>query len=116
LHCGNGESEFVCWGAGNPRWWFEEALKAAGIVDFSWHCLRHTFASRLVMSGADIRTVAELLRERTLAMVMRYAHLAPDYKLAAVERMESVFTAETDTKLTPSQTLTRASELRILFC
>jgi site-specific recombinase XerD len=35
-----------------------------------------TFASRFVMSGADLRTVAELLRDKTLAMVMRYAHLA----------------------------------------
>ncbi len=46
------------------------------------------------MSGADLRTVAELLRDSSLAMVMRYAHLAPDYRLAAVERMESVFNPE----------------------
>lgn len=108
LHRRNSENRFVCGGAGNPRWWFEEALKAAEIADFSWHCLRHTFASRLVMSGADVRTVAELLRDRTLAMVMRYAHLAPDYKLAAVERMESVFSAETSTKLTPSREVGRS--------
>jgi hypothetical protein len=54
------------------------------------------------MTGADLRTVAELLRDRTLAMVMRYAHLAPDYKLAAVERMGSSFGASTSTKLTPA--------------
>ena len=57
----------------------------------AWHCLRHTFASRLVMSGADVRTVAELLRDRTLAMVTRYAHLAPDYRMEAVQRMQSKF-------------------------
>src|SRR5579862_5867838 len=39
-------------------------------------CNADTFV--LVMTGADLRTVAELLRDRTLAMVMRYAHLAPD--------------------------------------
>jgi hypothetical protein len=43
------------------------------------------------MSGADLRTVAELLRDSSLAMVMRYAHLAPDYRLAAVERMGAAF-------------------------
>jgi len=44
-----------------------------------------------------------LLRDKTLAMVMRYAHLAPDYKLAAVERMAASFSgSETDTKLTPT--------------
>ncbi len=99
LHC---ESEFVCEGMRSPRGWFESALRAAKIKDFSWHCLRHTFASRLVMSGADLRTVAELLRDKTLAMVMRYAHLAPDYKLDAVERMARAFPAsKTGTKLAP---------------
>jgi hypothetical protein len=49
-----------------------------------------------------LRTVAELLRDKTLAMVMRHAHLAPDHKLAAVERMATAFPdLKTDTKLTP---------------
>jgi hypothetical protein len=77
----NGSTEFVCGGRSEPRKWFGPCLTAAGIKGFTWHCLRHTFASRLVMSGADVRTVAELLRDRTLAMVMRYAHLAPDYRM-----------------------------------
>ena len=99
----HGEGEFVCGGANSPRYWFEAAVEAAKIEGFTWHCLRHTFASRLVMSRADLRTVAELLRDKTLAMVMRYAHLAPDYKLAAVERMAASFSdSETDTKLTPT--------------
>jgi hypothetical protein len=52
------------------------------------------------MSGADLRTVAELLRDKTLAMVMRYAHLAPDYELAAWERMATSFPdSRGDTKL-----------------
>lgn len=103
LHRIHGQGEFVCGGASSPRYWFEAAVKAAKIEGFTWHCLRHTFASRLVMSGADLRTVAELLRDKTLAMVMRYAHLAPDYKLAAVERMAASFSgSETDTKLTPT--------------
>jgi integrase len=37
--------------------WFNDAVEKAGIRDFTWHCLRHTFASRLVMAGVDIRTV-----------------------------------------------------------
>ncbi len=92
-------SAFTCGGIRTPRVWFERVLELAEISGFSWHCLRHTFASRLVTSGADLRTVAELLGDKTLAMVMRYAHLAPDYQLAAVKRMESQF--GTDTRIAP---------------
>jgi integrase len=52
-----GSLGFVCGGAPGPRRWFEPALKAANIAAFSWHCLRHTFASCLVMAGVDLRTV-----------------------------------------------------------
>ncbi|HMK29501.1 MAG TPA: site-specific integrase [Terriglobales bacterium] len=96
LHAGNGSSELVCGGAKSPRHWFEPAARAAGLTDFTWHCLRHTFASRLVMAGVDIRTVAELLGHKTLAMTMRYAHLAPDHQRAAVEKLERTDT-RTDT-------------------
>jgi len=37
--------------------WFRAAVREAGLKDFTWHCLRHTFASRLVMAGVDLRTV-----------------------------------------------------------
>jgi integrase len=60
-----------------PRGWFSTALEEAKIEGYSWHCNRHTFASRLVMAGVDLRTVAELLGHGTLQMVMRYSHLAP---------------------------------------
>lgn len=81
----------LCGGLEGPRGWFGDGLKAAGVYACSWHCLRHTFASRLVMSGADVRTVAELLRHRTLAMVMRDAHLARDFRMDAVQRMQKKF-------------------------
>lgn len=71
--------------------WFEDCLSTAGITGLTWHCLRHTFASRLVMAGADPRTVAELLRDKTLHMVMGYSNLAPDFTLDAVRRMERKF-------------------------
>ncbi len=44
---------------------FLKALAKARIEDFSWHCLRHSFASRLVMAGVDLRTVQELLGHKS---------------------------------------------------
>jgi site-specific recombinase XerD len=81
---------FVCRGAPGPRRWFEPVLATAKITGFSWHCLRHTFASRLVMAGVDIRTVQELMGHKTIGMTVRYAHLSPKHTLAAVERLDAV--------------------------
>jgi len=69
------------------RRWLEHAAKKAGLKNFHWHDLRHTFASRLVMSGVDIRTVQELLGHKSILMTMRYAHLSPDHRAAAAEKI-----------------------------
>lgn len=72
------------------RGWFPTALEEAKIEGYTWHCNRHTFASRLVMAGVDLRTVAELLGHKTLQMIMRYSHLAPEHQVSAVERLVKV--------------------------
>jgi site-specific recombinase XerD len=70
------------------------ALLAAGrdasrLDAYTWHCNRHTFASRLVMAGVDLRSIQALGGWRTLGMVQRYSHLAPDHIREAVERLVS---------------------------
>jgi len=72
---------------GNVRKAFEGARKRAGIVDFRFHDLRHTFASHLVMAGVDLRTVQELLGHKSFEMTLRYAHLSPDHKKAALDTL-----------------------------
>jgi integrase len=67
---------------------FKAALKRARIDDFRFHDLRHTFASRLVMAGVDIRTVQELLGHRDITMTMRYSHLSSTHLKEAVKRLE----------------------------
>jgi site-specific recombinase XerD len=71
----------------NPRKWFATALEQAEIKGVTWHTLRHTFASRLVMGGVDLKTVQELMGHKTIAMTARYAHLAPTHKLQALETL-----------------------------
>lgn len=77
--------------------WFEQAVKRAGIKDFCWHDLRHTFASRLAMAGVPLRTIGELLGHKTLAMTMRYAHLAPAHLRDAVECLVNPTSTDTRT-------------------
>jgi integrase len=72
-----------------PRHWFDDAIKKSGIKDFTWHDLRHTFGSRLAMPGVPLRHIADLMGHATIQMTMKYAHLAPSYKLDAVRKLDS---------------------------
>jgi len=85
LHRSSGGSAFVC--PGTQRHWFEAAVRRAGLGDFRWHDLRHTFASRLVMQGVDIRTVQELLGHRSIVTTQRYAHVSSEHLRSAVEKL-----------------------------
>lgn len=69
---------------GNPvskvgtKFW-RDALKRAGIENFTWHGLRHTWASWHVQAGTPLNVLQELGGWASYDMVLRYAHLAPDH-------------------------------------
>jgi integrase len=57
---------------------FCEARDRAGIPDFRFHDMRHTFATRLVQLGVDLYKVQRLLGHKTSLMTQRYAHHSPE--------------------------------------
>lgn len=74
------------------RFPWKQALKAASISNFKFHDLRHSAASFLLMTGASLAEVAEVLGHKTLAMVKRYAHLSESHTSNVVSRMnEKIF-------------------------
>jgi integrase len=62
-----------------------------GIEDASFHSLRHTAASWLVMQGVDLYVVGQLLGHKTPKMTQRYTHLSPQYLAGAVGKLDGVF-------------------------
>ena len=67
---------------------FNTAVRRAGIEDFHFHDLRHTFASKLVMKGYNLKIVQELLGHTDIKMTMRYAHLAEKSLVDAVKALD----------------------------
>jgi integrase len=67
---------------------FDGAVKESKIEGFTWHCLRHTFITRLVQASLDLRSVQYLAGHQSLAMTGRYAHFAPSLNEAAVKRLD----------------------------
>ena len=69
---------------------YENAVSNAKLDDVNFHTLRHTFASWAVMRGVSLKELQELLGHSSLAMTMRYAHLAPERLRSAVTRLEGL--------------------------
>ena len=59
---------------------YKTALKRTEIDDFRFHDLRHTFASHLLMKGASLKDIQELLGHKTMEMTLRSAHLSQTHK------------------------------------
>jgi integrase len=83
---GNGNGGHI----GDVKRSFHTACRRAGITDFRFHDLRHTYASHLAMRGVHIRALHELLGHKSVIMTQRYSHLAPEQLQNAVKLLDGV--------------------------
>ena len=73
------------------RWPWNKAIKKAGLEGCTPHILRHTFATELVRSGADLMAVKELGRWSSLAMVQKYAHVSQAHRTRIIRLLDNKF-------------------------
>ena len=73
----------------NTKAW-RKALDRAGIADFRWHDLRHTWASWHVQNGTSLQELQMLGGWSSFEMVLRYAHLSSDHLRDAADRIGSM--------------------------
>ena len=71
---------------------FERLTEKAGVRKLNFHALRHTFATRALECGMDIKTLSELMGHKNASITLnRYAHSMMDTKIAAMNRLEKLF-------------------------
>lgn len=66
---------------------FSRACQLAKIVDFHFHDLRHTYCSNLILSGAQLKDVKEMIGHSDIAMTDRYSHLSSAHMVGLQERL-----------------------------
>lgn len=92
---------------GNVRKAHDAAIRRAKIVpEFRLYDLRHTYASRAVMAGVDLPTLAAPLGHTSVQMTMRYVHPAEEHKREATAKLEKFKTASAIELASRSQAVT----------
>ena len=67
---------------------FKRTLNEAGVPDINFHALRHTFATRALEAGMDIKVLSSILGHAQASTTLNlYAHALPDYKRQSMEKM-----------------------------
>lgn len=74
----------------NWRRRFLAATTAAGIEDFRWHDLRHTFATWLGQSGASLSVIKDVLGHSSIAVTQKYRHVANTEMQDALQRVPTI--------------------------
>lgn len=100
----NGSTHIFCMPTGkiyDPRTYedlFKRTLKAADLPSINFHALRHTFATRALEAGMDIKVLSSILGHAQASTTLNlYAHALPDHKRDSMEKMRSFYGAGFDT-------------------
>lgn len=71
---------------------FKKLLQEAGLPDFNYHILRHTFATRALELGMDIKTLSEILGHANVTITLNlYAHSLPEHKKKQMDKFNTLY-------------------------
>ena len=70
---------------------WKAACRRAGIEDFRFHDLRHTWASWVIQAGVPLSVLQEMGGWESIEMVRRYAHLAPNHLTGHAKQIDAIF-------------------------
>ena len=88
-------------GIGKKAW--RQALEIARIENFHFHDLRHTFCSNLILSGASLKDVKEMIGHSDISMTDRYSHLTLDRRALVQSNLSSHYSKQLGTYLVPNR-------------
>lgn len=84
---------------------FQDILKRSGVKSRKFHAIRHTFATRALELGVDIKTLSEILGHSNVSITLNiYAHSMFEQKKKAIEKLNAMYVMHTETQHSPSQT------------
>jgi integrase len=70
---------------------FEKLTERAGVRKLNFHALRHTFATRAIECGMDIKTVADIMGHQNASITLnRYAHCMLDHKIEMMQKLPRI--------------------------
>ena len=71
---------------------FKRTLKEAGVSDINFHALRHTFATRVLEAGMDIKVLSSILGHAQASTTLNFnAHALPNHKKESMEKMSMYY-------------------------
>lgn len=79
---------------------YKDILKHAGVKDRKFHAIRHTFATRALELGVDIKTLSEILGHSTVSITLNiYTHSLFEQKRRAMDKLSQIHTSNVEISL-----------------